>query len=115
MRYLAGLSWEGNVRELENTIERAAILCSDEVIQAGDVHPDIVGGEDVANWSPNGDFDKFLPSDLPLPEVLSGVEEKMVRRALEEANNVQARAAENLGITKSLLQYKMKKYKLQKK
>ena len=115
LRYLAGLSWEGNVRELENTIERAAILCSDEVIQAGDVHPDIVGGEDVANWSPNGDFDKFLPSDLPLPEVLSGVEEKMVRRALEEANNVQARAAENLGITKSLLQYKMKKYKLQKK
>ena len=115
LRYLAGLSWEGNVRELENTIERAAILCSDEIIHAGDVHPDIVGGEEVANWSPNGDFDKFLPSDLPLPEVLSGVEEKMVRRALEEANNVQARAAENLGITKSLLQYKMKKYKLQKK
>jgi two-component system NtrC family response regulator len=47
--------------------------------------------------------------------VLSGVEEQMVKRALADANYVQARAAESLGITKSLLQYKMKKYNLQKK
>jgi two-component system NtrC family response regulator len=39
----------------------------------------------------------------------------MVKRALEDANFIQARAAESLGITKSLLQYKMKKYHLQKK
>lgn len=115
LRYLAGLSWEGNVRELENTIERAAILCNDDVIQSGDVHPDIVNGEAAETWAPDGDFEKFLPSDLPLPEVLSGVEEKLVKHALEDANYVQARAAESLGITKSLLQYKMKKYKLQKK
>ena len=115
LRYLTGLSWEGNVRELENTIERASILCSDDVIQSGDVHPDLVNGEAAATWSPDGDFEKFLPADLPLPEVLSGVEEQLLKRALEDANYVQARAAESLGITKSLLQYKMKKYKLQKK
>lgn len=115
LRYLTRLPWEGNVRELENTIERAAILCSEDVIQAGDVHPDIMNNEDAANWSPDGDFEKLLPANLPLPDVLSGVEEQMVRRALEDANYVQARAAEILGITKSLLQYKMKKYKLQKK
>jgi two-component system NtrC family response regulator len=34
---------------------------------------------------------------------------------LDDADQVQARAAEKLGITKSLLQYKMKKYKLQRK
>jgi len=39
----------------------------------------------------------------------------LVKRALEDANNVQARAAESLGITKSLLQYKMKKFHLLKK
>ncbi len=115
LRYLTGLSWEGNVRELENTIERASILCIDAVIQSGDVHPDIVNGEAAATWSPDSDFEKFLPADLPLPEVLSGVEEQLLKRALEDANHVQARAAESLGITKSLLQYKMKKYKLQKK
>jgi len=47
--------------------------------------------------------------------VLNGIEEKLVRQALEEAGNVQARAAEKLGITKSLLQYKMKKYKISRK
>ena len=102
LRYLTCLPWNGNVRELENTIERSAILCSGDVIQTGDVHPDIVSGEEAAQWSPNGDFEKFLPSNLPLPEVLSGVEEQMVKRALENAYHVQARAAENQGITKSL-------------
>ena len=115
LRYLTGFPWEGNVRELENTIERAGILCSNDVIQTEDVHPGVAGDEEVPNWSPNDDFEKFLPSDLPLPEILSGVEERLLKRALEDANNVQARAAETLGITKSLLQYKMKKYHLLKK
>jgi two-component system NtrC family response regulator len=115
LRYLTGLPWEGNVRELENTIERAGILCSGDVIQTEDVHPGVAGEEEVPNWSPNGEFEKFLPSDLPLPKILSGVEERLLKRALEDANNVQARAAETLGITKSLLQYKMKKYQLLKK
>jgi two-component system NtrC family response regulator len=115
LRYLTGLPWEGNVRELENTIERAAILCGGDVIQSGDVHPDIASGEETAHWSPDGDFANYLPSNLPLPEILSGVEEQLVKRALGDANYVQAKAAEILGITKSLLQYKMKKYHLQKK
>ena len=115
LRYLVGLPWEGNVRELENTIERAAILCSGDVINTEDVHPDVTFSKMEENWSPDVDFEKFIPSNLPLPDVLSGVEEQMVKRALEDANFVQARAAESLGITKSLLQYKMKKYHMQKK
>ncbi len=115
LRYLVGLPWEGNVRELENTIERAAILCSGDIIEAEDVHPDVTGSNKEVNWSPDVDFEKFIPSNLPLPEVLSGVEERMLKRALKDANFIQARAAESLGITKSLLQYKMKKFNLQKK
>jgi len=115
LRYLVYLPWEGNVRELENTIERAAILCSNEVVQPEDVHPDVASAKKDENWSPNVDFEKFIPLNLPLPEILNGVEEQMVKRALREANFVQARAAESLGITKSLLQYKIKKYHLQKK
>ena len=115
LRYLVGLPWEGNVRELENTIERAAILCSGDVIKTEDVHPDVTDSKQTVGWSPNGDFEKLIPSNLPLPDVLSGMEEQMLKRALKDANFVQARAAESLGITKSLLQYKMKKYRLQKK
>ena len=81
----------------------------------GPYHPDVAASKKPVEWSSEVDFEKFIPANLSLPEVLSGVEEQMVKRALRDAGFVQARAAESLGITKSLLQYKMKKYHLQKK
>ena len=115
LRLLVSLPWEGNVRELENTIERSAILCSGDVIAPEDVSPEMSGIKEDKQWSADIDIKKLIPANLPLPQVLSGVEEQMLKRALEDANNVQAHAAENLGITKSLLQYKLKKYNLLKK
>ncbi|PIE59506.1 MAG: DNA-binding response regulator [Desulfobulbus propionicus] len=115
MRLLVSLPWEGNVRELENTIERAAILCSEGLIEADDVQPDSSTLNPNQEWSSGLDLQQFIPESLSLAEILGGIEETLVRQALEEAGHVQARAAEQLGITKSLLQYKMKKYKIQKK
>ncbi len=115
LRLLVSLPWEGNIRELENTIERAAILCNDNRIEAEDVQPDSSELPAPQEWSTGLELSQFIPEGLSLSEVLNGIEEKLVRQALEESNNVQARAAEKLGITKSLLQYKMKKYKLQRK
>jgi two-component system NtrC family response regulator len=115
LRLLVSLPWEGNIRELENTIERAAILCEDNRIEAEDVQPDSSEIPAPQEWSSGLELSQFIPRGLSLSAVLNGIEEKLVRQALEEANNIQARAAEKLGITKSLLQYKMKKYKLQRK
>lgn len=115
LRFLVSLPWDGNVRELENTIERSAILCSGDVITPEDVSPEMSSIKEDKQWSQDIDIEKLIPANLPLPEVLSGVEEQMLKRALEGANYVQAHAAENLGITKSLLQYKLKKYNLLKK
>ena len=115
LRLLVSLPWEGNVRELENTIERAAILCNNNRIEPEDVHPDSSEISATQEWSSGLDLKQFIPEHLALSDVLNGIEEKLVRKALEEANFIQARAAEKLGITKSLLQYKMKKYKLQRK
>ena len=64
LRLLISLPWEGNVRELENTIERAAILCEDNTIRPEDVQPD--GGCRRGNrqWSETLDLGQFIPKDL---------------------------------------------------
>ncbi len=115
LRLLVTLPWEGNIRELENTIERAAILCNDNRIEGEDVQPDSSVLPAPQEWSTGLELSQFIPEGLSLSQVLNGIEEKLVRQALEECKNIQARAAEKLGITKSLLQYKMKKYKLKRK
>ncbi|MEJ2056550.1 MAG: sigma-54 dependent transcriptional regulator [Desulfofustis sp.] len=114
LRLLVNLPWEGNVRELENTIERAAILCNDNVIEPDDVQPESVSIDRSSEWSRDVDILDFIPETVELNDVLYTVEERLLKRALEKTGHVQARAAEQLGITKSLLQYKMKKYGIKK-
>ena len=114
-RLLMKLPWEGNIRELENTIERAAILCSDDEIEAEDIQPDTLYNDDRSQWGQDVDLEPLIPENTSLADVLYTIEEKMLTKALNDTANVQARAAEKLGITKSLLQYKMKKYGIKKK
>ena len=115
LRLLISLPWEGNVRELENTIERAAILCNSDRIEPEDVQPDSSQLVNAHEWSTGLELNQFIPDNLSLAEVLNGIEERLVRKALDDTGYVQARAAEQLGITKSLLQYKMKKYGIKRK
>ncbi len=115
VKLLLRLPWEGNIRELENTIERAAVLCANDRIEAEDVQPETLYGEERPSWDSDLDLQQLLPEDVGLNDVLYAVEKKMLVRALYDTDYVQARAAEKLGITKSLLQYKMKKYRISKK
>ncbi len=98
--------WPGNVRELENAVERAAILCQAETVRPADL-PEELRGEELARPLPGELF------EMPLPEALDHLEARLIKRALMRAGYVQAQAAKALGITRSLLQYKMKKYNLQ--
>jgi len=107
MKILVSHPWPGNVRELENVIERAVILCSQNTITVDDLPPEITEPPKAEL-----DIDQLVPSHIPLPEALEKIEELMIRRALHQAGYVQVRAAELLGITKSLLQYKLKKYQI---
>ncbi|MCK5231905.1 MAG: sigma-54-dependent Fis family transcriptional regulator [Desulfobulbaceae bacterium] len=116
LRVLTTLPWEGNVRELENTIERAAILCTGNRIEPEDVAgPDTPGLHKAAQWNVDFDPEGLFPAGTPLPEIMNGIEKKLVKEAMKNAGHVQTRAAETLGITKSLLQYKIKKFRLPKK
>ena len=108
LQVLIHYAWPGNVRELENVMERAVILCSHNTISPQDLPAELA----PAPAEPRLDIDRFIPLNTPLPEALDAIEEQMIRRALEKSAQVQVRAAELLGITKSLLQYKLKKYHL---
>ncbi len=99
-------SWPGNVREMENVIERAMILCPGDTIRVSDLPGNI---KTRAGHSPELES---IPSNARLSETLVEVEKAMIRRALKMADNVQSRAAQILGIGKSGLNQKIKKYKL---
>ncbi len=99
-------SWPGNIRELENVIERAVVLSS-----GGNITPDDLPGY-LLEGDVEIDIDKFIPTGAPLHKTLEHIEEQVIRRALKSCNNVQAHAAEMIGITKSLFQHKMKKYNI---
>jgi two-component system NtrC family response regulator len=109
LKLLIQYPWPGNVRELENVMERAVILCHDNLITPADLPRELAP---AAATEAKLDIERFIPLHTPLPEALEHIEEQMIRRALEKSGQVQVRAAELLGITKSLLQYKLKKYQL---
>jgi two-component system, NtrC family, response regulator len=98
--------WPGNVREFENVIERAMILCPTETIQVSDLPKDFT--DNAYNRLQFED----IPTNAQLNETLALVEKKMIERALKMANYVQSHAAEILGIGKSGLNQKIKKFKL---
>ncbi len=98
--------WPGNVRELENVIERAMILCPGDRIQVSDL---------PKNFKKNAYTTlhmEGIPASAGLSETLAEVEKSMIKRALDMTDNVQARAAKMLGIGKSGLNQKIKKYRL---
>jgi two-component system, NtrC family, response regulator len=107
MDYLTAYEWPGNVRQLENVVERCVVLCSGEIVTGGDLPPDI--RDEEAQFKSAVDL---LPGRINLAETLEKIEAALIRRALARSSFVQVKAADLLGVSKSLLQYKLKKYKI---
>jgi len=102
--------WPGNVRELENVIERGLVLSSGAEI----TFDDLPEGLTEKSGHSEVDLNKIIPLNLTLPEALEQIEGKLIKRALDQAGQVQSQAAEILGITRHVMHYKMKKYGLLK-
>ncbi len=87
--------YPGNVRELENIVERAVVLSRGEYITR----------EDLSIFGPA----EAMPADGSMKQVVESMEKRMITEALVTANWVQTRAAEAIGISERMLRYKMKK------
>lgn len=107
MSALYRYSWPGNIRELENVIERALVLCKGQRITSEDLPPEIRESPEIEEG-----LDALISWEKGLTETLDAIEERMIRQALKRVGNVQAQAAKVLGISRSNLQYKLKKYGL---
>lgn len=111
---LMKMPWGGNIRELENIIERASILCSDKTIERKDVLTDSRGERVKDAPATTASEGPLVKPGATLPDVLYDLEKQALEEALMENDNIKARAAKRLGITKSLLQYKLKKFGIKK-
>ncbi len=99
---LVGHAFPGNVRELENVVERAVVFADKDVLGAADL-PLALTEPVGADTGPDGEA---------LPDKVRRLETREIRRALREAGGVKSRAAKALGITERMLAYKMKAYGL---
>ncbi len=98
--FLAELDWPGNVRQLLNTIELAFVLYSDEITAAE--FKMVVNNYKIAR--------KNVPSDLP--SQVEHLERELIIDALNQTENNKIKAAEILGINRTTLYQKLKKYGL---
>ncbi|HPG30702.1 MAG TPA: sigma-54 dependent transcriptional regulator [bacterium] len=110
---LTDYDWPGNIRELENIIERMIVVCgNDSVIDVKSTPVEIKKKSfSVSINSDNLDAPLSLKS-LKLPELVSDLETRIIREQLKKNNNNQSKTAETIGISRTDLQYKIKKYGL---
>jgi two-component system response regulator HydG len=112
LRSLEEYDWPGNVRELENVMERALVLAEDEILVEEDL-PFLPNGESLDT--------SLIDAAIPMPgqgmdlnQAVESLEERLLRRALEQARGVKAEAARLLGLKTSALYYKLEKYGIER-
>jgi DNA-binding NtrC family response regulator len=103
MDLLMSYNWRGNVRELENAIERAMVLADDDTILPK--HLPLPPGMGI---SQDGQWDK--PRTGSLTEQIDSFERQLVLDALQKEKWIRSKAAAALGIPRPTLNYKMAKH-----
>jgi two-component system response regulator PilR (NtrC family) len=99
--------WPGNIRELENVVERAIVLGAGEVLGADSLP------ESVRRERPLRGMDVDLPEEgMDIEATLDGLERRYLQRALERTQGVQTKAAELLKMTFRQFRYKLQKHNL---
>jgi two-component system response regulator PilR (NtrC family) len=108
LRALEGYAFPGNVRELENVIERAVALATGQTIGLGDLPREISG----AAAQPTPALLSVPEEGCNLDEILGEVERRMILQALDKSGGVRTQAAHLLGLTLRSLRYRLQKHAL---
>ncbi len=102
MKLLLDYHWPGNIRELENLMERLTVITTGDIIESNLILNHLNQGLNViTNYN-----------NLPLEKAVESLEKNLIVQALKKANGVKNKAAKYLGIPTSVLYYKMEKYDL---
>jgi transcriptional regulator with PAS, ATPase and Fis domain len=106
LQLLMGYPWPGNIRELKNTIESAAVIAEN-----GFIEPSQLPGKITPAFNTNpGEFS--LPTNASLDQRLHEIEKSMIIEALRKTGGVQVRATELLGINQRSLWHRIKKHNI---
>jgi len=97
--------WPGNIRELKNVVESAAVIAENGYIEPAQLPGKITG---LFNNSETNEI--TLPVNLPLDDRLNEIEKSMIIEALRKTGGVQVRATELLGINQRSLWHRIKKH-----
>ncbi|MTI61346.1 MAG: PAS domain-containing protein [Firmicutes bacterium] len=104
--------WPGSVRQLEHVIEGAInIVGFKGLIKKQDVKSFMLDIEEKSKEKLTFNKEKVFDGK-PLPDLMKKIEKKLIKEALSETEGNVSQAAENLGVKRQSLQYKIKKYKL---
>lgn len=106
LQMIMAYSWPGNIRELQNVIESAAVIAENGFIEPAQLPGSITGA-----FNANG-TDVSLPVNLSLDERMSEIEKGIIIEALRKTGGVQVRATELLGINQRSLWHRIKKHKI---
>jgi transcriptional regulator with PAS, ATPase and Fis domain len=107
LQMLVTFTWPGNIRELKNTIESAAVLAEN-----GYIEPAQLPNKITAAFNSSSQMDLKLPVNLPLDDRLREIEKGMIIDALRKTGGVQVRATELLGINQRSLWHRIKKHNI---
>lgn len=106
MRMFLGFPWKGNVRELENVIERTVLLTEKEEITPADLPNEILGYTTDTKEIP-----ELTEAGIDIDAIIGDIEKKYLLKALEKSGGVKKEAAKLLNLSFRSFRHRLSKYK----